>query len=174
MIKILVIAAGCFWCIQPPYDTTPGVVSTRVGYTGGSKENPSYEDVSSGSTGHIEAIEVTYDAKKISLEKLLDVFWKNIDPFDSKGQFCDKGPQYISAFFYANDEEKTVFEKSKSDVQKKLEQTPKQTIVTQALPLKKFYPAEDYHQMYYKKNPVRYKFYRYNCGRDKRLKDVWK
>lgn len=170
MIKIFVIAAGCFWCIQPPYDTTPGVISTRVGYTGGTKENPSYEDVSSGSTGHIEAIEVTYDSKKVSLEKLLDVFWKNIDPFDSKGQFCDKGPQYISAFFYANDEEKTVFEKSKSDVQKKLNQP----IVTQALPLKKFYPAEDYHQMYYKKNPVRYKFYRYNCGRDKRLKDVWK
>jgi peptide-methionine (S)-S-oxide reductase len=170
MIKIFVIAAGCFWCIQPPYDTTPGVVSTRVGYTGGTKENPTYEDVSSGSTGHIEAIEVTYDAKKVSLEKLLDVFWKNIDPFDSKGQFCDKGPQYISAFFYANDEEKSAFEKSKSDVQKKLNQP----ILTQALPLKKFYSAEDYHQMYYKKNPVRYKFYRYNCGRDKRLKDVWK
>ncbi|MBY0384813.1 peptide-methionine (S)-S-oxide reductase MsrA, partial [bacterium] len=165
-----VLAAGCFWCIQPPYDKTPGVISTRVGYTGGTKENPTYEEVSSGTTGHIEAIEITYDAKKVSLDKLLDVFWKNIDPLDSKGQFCDKGPQYVSAFFYASDEEKALFEKTKMEVQKKL----KQPIATQALAFKKFYPAEDYHQSYYTKNPVRYKFYRYNCGRDKRLSEIWK
>lgn len=170
--KTVVLAGGCFWCMQPPYDKLKdkGVISTRVGYAGGAKVKPTYEEVSSGSTGHIESIEITYDPKKISLSQLIEVFWKNIDPLDSKGQFCDKGGQYLSAFFYANEKEKTLFEKSKVEIRKKL----KKEIVTKSLPFKNFYPAEEYHQSYYTKNPVRYKFYRYNCGRDKRLAEVWK
>ncbi len=170
--KTVVLAGGCFWCMQPPYDKlkSQGVVSTRVGYSGGLKANPTYEEVSSGTSGHIEAIEVAYDPAKITLAQLLEVFWKNIDPLDSKGQFCDKGEQYLSAFFYQNDDEKIAFEKSRTEIQKKL----KKDVVTKLLAFKNFYPAEDYHQSYYTKNPVRYKFYRYNCRRDKRLNEIWK
>lgn len=168
----VVLGAGCFWCIQPPYDQlkTAGVLSATVGYAGGATDKPTYEQVSSGTTGHIEVIQVVYDPSKIKLEKILDVFWKNIDPFDAKGQFCDKGEQYVSALFYADDAEKALFEKSKAEIQKKF----KEPIVTKILPAKKFFPAEDYHQSYYSKNPVRYKYYRYSCGRDKRLKEIWK
>jgi peptide-methionine (S)-S-oxide reductase len=160
-----IFAGGCFWCMQPPFDAlkTKGVLKTTVGYTGGTKENPTYEQTSSGSTGHREAIEVVYDAKKIAYKDLLKVFWENIDPFDKDGQFCDKGEQYTAAIFYANDEQKKEAELSK----------PKGNVATSILPAKKFYPAETYHQSYYEKNPVRYKFYRFNCGRDKRLKEVW-
>jgi peptide-methionine (S)-S-oxide reductase len=170
--KSIVFAGGCFWCMQPPYDQlkSQGVLATRVGYAGGNKENPTYEEVSAGNTGHIEVIEVTYNPEKIKLEKLVEVFWQNIDPHNAKGQFCDSGDQYISAFFYSTPEELSLFNKAKEEIQKKL----KSPVVTKSLPLKKFYPAEDYHQSYYTKNPVRYKFYRYNCGRDQRLKEVWK
>lgn len=170
---IAVFAAGCFWCIQPPYDLLKGkgVISTSVGYAGGTKENPTYEEVSSGNSGHIEVIQVIYDPKQISYDQLLEIFWKNIDPYDSKGQFCDKGPQYISGVLFADDSQRSTFEKSKENLIKsgKL----KGTIATQAIPLSKFYPAEEYHQGYYEKNPIRYKFYRNGCGRDKRLKEIW-
>lgn len=160
-----IFAGGCFWCMQPPFDSlkNKGVLKTEVGYTGGSKTNPTYEETSSGTTGHREAIRIEYDAKKISYKELLNVFWQNVDPYDGKGQFCDKGEQYTSAIFYLNESQKKDAESSK----------PKGAVATLILPAKPFYPAETYHQDYYLKNPVRYKFYRYNCGRDKRLKEVW-
>lgn len=171
--EVAVFAGGCFWCMQPPFDhlKDKGVVSTTVGYTGGSVDNPTYEQVSDGGTGHREAIQVTYDPKKISYEKLLTVFWENIDPYDKKGQFCDKGEQYTSAVFYTNDQQKTAYEESL--VKLKKEKKIQDEVATKLLPFKKFYPAEGYHQSYYQKNPIRYKFYRYNCGRDQRLKQVW-
>lgn len=160
-----IFAGGCFWCMQPPFDALKGkgVNSVVVGYSGGTKENPTYEQTSAGGTGHRESIEVNYDPKKISYSQLIKIFWENIDPFDQYGQFCDKGEQYTSAVFYNNEQEKMEFEKTK----------PKGKVATLLLPAKKFYPAEEYHQSYYTKNPIRYKFYRYNCGRDKRLKEVW-
>jgi peptide-methionine (S)-S-oxide reductase len=135
-----------------------------VGYSGGTKENPTYEETSKGGTGHREVIEVNYDSKKISYADLLKIFWVNIDPYDQAGQFCDRGEQYTSAVFYNSEQEKSDFEKTK----------PKGKVETLLLPVKKFYPAEEYHQSYYIKNPIRYKFYRYNCGRDKRLKEIAK
>lgn len=160
-----IFAGGCFWCMQPPFDfkKNAGVISTRVGYTGGHKENPTYQDVSSGVTGHREAIEVTYNPKIITYKQLLDIFWKNIDPYDGQGQFCDKGEQYTAAIFYGNDKEK----------QEALTSTPKGNVKTSFIQATKFYPAEEYHQSYYLKNPIRYKYYRYGCGRDARLKKLW-
>lgn len=163
-------AGGCFWCMEKPFDKLDGVISTISGYTGGHTENPTYKQTSTGTTGHYEALQVEYDAEKVSYEKLLEVFWKNIDPFDAKGQFCDKGPQYRAAIFTKNDKEKELAIKSKEALQAKL--NTKETIVTEILPAKQFYDAEDYHQDYYKKNPVRYRYYRYGCGRDKRLGQV--
>lgn len=168
-----IFAGGCFWCMQPPYDAlkNEGVLSTRVGYTGGTTENPTYEQTSSGNTGHREAIEVVFDPKKITYKKLLEVFWKNVDPLDSKGQFCDKGEQYSSAVYYMTDAQKQAFQESLPIVKQQLKL--KGEIATLLLPAKKFYAAEDSHQNYYLKNPLRYKFYRAGCGRDARLKDVW-
>ena len=168
----VIFAGGCFWCMEPPFDKLDGVVRTTSGYSGGHTENPTYKSTSSGTTGHYEVVEIEYDPAKVSYEKLLDVFWKNIDPFDDKGQFCDKGPQYRAAIFTKNDEEKKLAIKSKDALQKKIGN--KATIVTEVLPAKKFYAAEDYHQNYYQKNPLRYKYYRYGCGRDNRLKQVEK
>ena len=162
-------AGGCFWCMEPPYDELEGVVSTISGYTGGTKKNPTYEQVSAGTTGHTEAVEITYDPKKISYEKLLDVFWRNIDPLTANAQFCDSGSQYRSAVFYHDQTQKTLAEASK----KRLQSRFKQPIVTEIVRASEFYPAEDYHQDYYKKNPIRYKLYRYGCGRDKRLQELW-
>ena len=164
-------AGGCFWCMVPPFAKLPGVTSVTSGYTGGQKANPTYEEVSAGGTGHAEAVEIVYDPAKISYSQLLDVFWHNIDPLDATGQFCDKGNQYRSAIFYHNDEQKRLAEASKQA----LEQSGrfKQPLVTPIVPASTFYPAEDYHQDYYQKNPVRYKFYRYSCGRDKRLEALW-
>ena len=162
-------AGGCFWCMEPPYDELDGVISTISGYTGGTKKKPSYEQVSAGTTGHAEAVEITYDPKKISYEKLLDVFWRNIDPLTANAQFCDSGSQYRSAIFYHDSTQKTLAEASKKRVQSRF----KQPIVTEIVRAAEFYPAEDYHQDYYKKNPVRYKLYRYGCGRDKRLQELW-
>ncbi len=164
-------AGGCFWCMEGPFDAVEGVVSTTVGYTGGTKEAPSYEEVSSGTTGHAESIEVVYDPKKVSYEKLLDVFWHNVDPLTKDGQFCDFGNQYRTAIFYHDEAQKQAAEASK----KKLEASGRfgKPIVTQIVKAGTFWAAEDYHQDYYEKNPVRYKFYRWNCGRDQKLEELW-
>jgi len=164
-------AGGCFWCMEHPFDKLDGVVSTTVGYTGGYKENPTYQEVSTGGTGHAEAIQVVYDPNKIDYSRLLEVFWRNVDPFDAGGQFCDRGNQYRTAIFYHSEEQKMLAEKSKEQLEKT--GNPKQPVATEIVPAGTFFPAEDYHQDYYRKNPVRYKFYRYGCGRDKRLKDLW-
>ncbi len=162
-------AAGCFWCVEAAFDKVPGVISTTSGYTGGGKKNPTYEEVSAGGTGHAESVEVAYDPAKVSYEKLLDAFWHNTDPLVKDRQFCDSGHQYRSAIFYRSDTEKRLAEASKAEVQKRFKQ-PVQTEIVAATP---FYPAEEYHQDYYKKNPLRYKFYRSGCGRDKRLTELW-
>lgn len=164
-------AGGCFWCMQPPFDALKGVISTTAGYTGGHTKNPTYEQVSAGGTGHAESVQIIYDPKVVSYAQLLDVFWHNVDPITADRQFCDEGNQYRSAIFYHDEEQKRQAEESK----KALEQSGrfKQPIVTQIVPATEFYPAEDYHQGYYRKNPLRYKFYRYSCGRDARLKELW-
>ncbi len=164
-----VFAGGCFWCMEPPYDKLPGVVATTSGYSGGQKENPTYEQVSAGDTGHIEVIQVTYDPKQVSYEKLLEVFWRNVDPLDKGGQFCDRGNTYTTVIFYQNEEQKKIVEQSKAAIEKKLGKT----VVTAIRPAATFYAAEDYHQDYYLKNPLRYKYYRYSCGRDQRLEQLW-
>jgi peptide-methionine (S)-S-oxide reductase len=164
-------AGGCFWCMEPPFDELPGVVSTVAGYTGGQKVKPTYEQVSAGGTGHAEAVEITYDPKKVSYRKLLDVFWHNIDPTTPDRQFCDVGHQYRTAIFFHNAEQEREARKSLAELK---ETKPfKAPIVTEIVPASTFYPAEDYHQDYYRKNPVRYRFYRYNCGRDRRLHELW-
>jgi len=157
--------------MEHPYDELKGVISTTVGYTGGHVKNPSYEQVSAGGTGHAESIEVAYNPKKISYQKLLNVFWHNIDPLTKDAQFCDSGHQYRSAIFYHNEEQKRLAEQSKQQ----LEQSGRfdQSIVTEIVKAGPFYPAENYHQNYYLKNPLSYKFYRYTCGRDQRLEELW-
>ena len=162
-------AGGCFWCMEPPYDELEGVISTISGYIGGTTKNPTYEQVSAGTTGHTEAVEITYDPKKVSYEQLLEIFWRNIDPLTANAQFCDSGSQYRSAVFYHDQAQKTLAEASKKRIQSRF----KQPIVTEIVAASEFYPAEDYHQDYYKKNPIRYKLYRYGCGRDKRLQELW-
>ncbi len=166
-----VFAGGCFWCMQPPYDHAPGVISTSVGYAGGREENPTYKQVSAGETSHRESIEVTYDPAKISYEKLLEIFWHNINPIQKDGQFHDIGDQYTSAIFYQTEEQKIAAERSKEQ----LAQSGKfqKPIATSILPATKFWPAEDYHQKYYVKNPIAYKFYRFGSGRDAFLRDTW-
>jgi peptide-methionine (S)-S-oxide reductase len=164
-----IFAGGCFWCMEPPFDKLPGVVATTSGYTGGQKMNPTYEQVSAGDTGHVEAMQVTYDPKLVSYEKLLEVFWRNVDPLDKGGQFCDRGSTYTTAIFYANEEQKKLAEQSKAAIEKKLGKA----IVTAIRPAATFYAAEDYHQDYYQKNPLRYKYYRHSCGRDQRLEQLW-
>ena len=164
-------AGGCFWCMVPPFEALSGVVSVTSGYTGGHKKDPTYEEVSSGTTGHAESVEIVYDPSKISYSKLLDVFWHNIDPTAKDGQFCDFGEQYRTAIFYHNEEQKKLAEDSKKAIeQSKVLPGP---VYTQIVPASVFYKAEEYHQDYYRKNPVRYKFYRWNCGRDQRLKEIW-
>ncbi|KUJ82486.1 peptide-methionine (S)-S-oxide reductase [Microbulbifer flavimaris] len=168
-IQTAVFAGGCFWCMEPPYDKLDGVLKTTSGYSGGKVPNPTYEQVSGGGTGHAEVVQITYDADKISYQQLLDVFWKNVDPLDGGGQFCDRGDHYRSAVFYGNAEEKRLAEASKQRVAQQLGKS----IATQVVPEATFYPAERYHQDYYQRNPVRYKYYRYRCGRDQRLEEVW-
>jgi peptide-methionine (S)-S-oxide reductase len=167
-----VFAGGCFWCMEAPFDKLDGVISTTSGYTGGHKENPSYEDVSSGHSGHVESVQITYDPNKISYEELLSVFWVNVDPLNNSGQFCDNGDQYLSAIFYLNQQQKTAAEKSLKTLQGS--NLLGGNIVTTIRPSDVFYPAEDYHQNYYQKNPYRYKSYRFICGRDQRLKQLWR
>ena len=164
-------AGGCFWCMEPPYDKLGGVVSTTSGYIGGHTINPTYEAVSAGGTGHAEAVEISYDPARISYAKLLEVFWRNIDPTVRNRQFCDVGDQYRSAIFYHDAEQRRLAEQSKAALEKS--RPFPQPIVTEIVPAGVFTPAEAYHQDYYLKNPVRYKFYRYRCGRDQRLDELW-
>ena len=164
-------AGGCFWCMEPPYDALPGVVATISGYTGGRVARPTYEQVSSGGTGHAEAVEVLYDPKVVSYEKLLEVFWRNIDPTTPNRQFCDHGNQYRSAIFVHDEAQRRAAEASKREIERS-KRFP-EPIVTQIVAASPFYAAEEYHQDYYEKNPVRYKFYRHGCGRDARLEELW-
>jgi len=166
---IATFAGGCFWCVESDFDKVDGVISTTSGYTGGHTANPSYEQVSHGGTGHAEAVEIAYDPAKVSYKKLLDVFWHNIDPLAKDRQFCDHGDQYRSAIFYHDEEQRALAEASKAAVEKRFEQP----VATQIVAAGAFYKAEEYHQDYYKKNPIRYKFYRFNCGRDARLEELW-
>jgi len=164
-------AGGCFWCMEKPFDQIEGVVSTTSGYTGGTVEDPSYEQVSSGTTGHQESMQVLYDPEKVGYAKLLDVFWHNVDPTDAGGQFCDRGSQYTTAIFVHDEDQRRLAEASKKalEASDRFDQ-PLATAIRDAGP---FYPAEEYHQGYYQKNPVRYTVYRTGCGRDRRLRQVW-
>jgi peptide-methionine (S)-S-oxide reductase len=166
-----IFAGGCFWCMEPPFDALAGVVSTTSGYAGGALANPTYEQVSAGGTGHAEVVQVVYDPAKVSYERLLDVFWHNVDPLTADAQFCDRGSQYRTAIFYRGAEQRRLAEASK----RALAESGRfdRPIVTEIGEAGAFYPAEGYHQDYYKKNPARYKFYRWNCGRDRRLQALW-
>lgn len=164
-------AGGCFWCMEQPFETLAGVIKVVSGYTGGTTVNPTYEDVSGGKTGHFEAVQITYDPRLISYQQLLSVFWRNIDPTNDKGQFCDVGDQYRAAIFYHNNEQKQLAEISKNRLE--TNKPFPEPVVTLILPASNFYPAEDYHQHYYRKKPFVYKFYRFTCRRDSRLDALW-
>ena len=168
---VAVFAGGCFWCTEADFDKLPGVLETTSGYIGGHVDNPSYEQVSAGTSGHIEAVQVRFDPSQTSYAKLLEAFWPTIDPVTPNAQFCDRGPQYRSAIFYANAEEQAQAEASRDALQAS-GKLPGQ-VVTEVLPATRFYPAEDYHQDYYQRNPLRYAYYRNGCGRDKRLEQLW-
>ncbi len=168
-VKEAVFAGGCFWCMEPPFDKLDGVLSTDSGYIGGKAENADYKKVSAGRTKHVEALRVTYDSAEISYQQLLNVFWRNVDPFDQRGQFCDKGNQYKSYIYYGDMDERALAETSLEQVVATFDRV----VATKVLAASTFYPAETYHQDYYLKNPIRYKFYRSRCGRDDRLKTVW-
>lgn len=163
-------AGGCFWCTQADFDKVPGVLKTTAGYTGGNVVNPTYEQVSEGGTGHYESVQVVFDPSKVSYQKLVDFFFHHIDPTNAKGQFCDVGAQYSSVIFYRNEEQKKIALAAK---QKLIDSDRFKQVATQILPAKTFYPAEAYHQKYYQKNPLRYRFYRYNCLHDQRIAEVW-
>lgn len=162
-------AAGCFWCVEEVFDKVDGVLETISGYTGGSVENPSYEQVSSGGTGHTEAVRIVYDPAKVRYERLLQVFWHNVDPFDARGQFCDRGEQYRSGIFAHTPEQQRLAAASKASVEAQFGK-PVATRVYESAP---FYDAEDYHQNYYARNALRYRFYKWSCGREQRLDDIW-
>ena len=164
-------AGGCFWCMEEAFEKVEGVLSVTSGYMGGTVANPSYEEVSAGRTGHAESVEVVYDQAKVSYQTLLEAFWRNVDPITPNAQFCDHGSQYRSAVFFQTDEEKRAAESSKQAIEQS--RRFKEPIVTQIVMAAPFYPAEEYHQDFYKKNPVRYKFYKYNCGRAQRLEELW-
>jgi peptide-methionine (S)-S-oxide reductase len=168
-IKTAIFAGGCFWCSESDFEKVDGVLKVESGYTGGNTTNPTYEEVSAGNTGHIESVKITYDTNIINYEQLLENFWHSIDPTVANRQFCDFGNQYRSAIFYANDIEKSLAEETKKQVADKLNTK----IFTDILPASTFYLAEDYHQDYYKKNPIRYHYYRNRCGRDERLEQIW-
>ena len=164
-------AGGCFWCMEPPFDKLDGVVSTTAGYTGDPEKNPAYEDVASGKTGHVEAIQIVYDPSRVSYAELLDVFWQNIDPTQVDGQFVDRGRQYRTAVFYHDEAQREAAIASKEALEKSGRYNG--PIVTEILEADEFYPAENYHQDYYRKNPIRYKLYRHGSGRDQYLEKVW-
>jgi peptide-methionine (S)-S-oxide reductase len=166
---VATFAGGCFWCVEADFDKVPGVLSTTSGYTGGMIANPTYYQVSAGGTGHAEAVEVVYDPAKVSFETLVNYFWRHIDPLAKDRQFCDTGHQYRTAIFYHDAEQKRIAEETKAAVEKELNAK----VETEIVPAGPFYKAEDYHQDYYIKNPTKYKFYRWNCGRDQRLEELW-
>jgi peptide-methionine (S)-S-oxide reductase len=164
-------AGGCFWCMEPPFDNIEGVDSTTSGYTGGWKKDPTYNEVSHGGTGHAEAVQIVYDPKKVSYTELLHIFWSNVDPTNAHGQFCDNGDQYRSEIFYHNEEQRRLAVASEEELEKQRPFTA--PVVTRITPATAFYPAEEYHQDYYQKNPIRYKYYRFSCWRDQRLEQLW-
>lgn len=166
---VATFAGGCFWCMEPPYDRQAGVISTLSGYTGGERENPTYQEIGRGDTGHAQSVEVTYNPEEISYEQLLEIFWYNVDPFAVDKQFCDVGSQYRSAIFYHDDEQRELAEATKAEIEQRFDRE----VATQIMPASEFWEAEEYHQAYYQKNPLRYRFYRHNCGRDNRLEEVW-
>ena len=167
----LIVAGGCFWCVESDFEKLVGVSKAVSGYINGTTKNPTYEEVASKKTGHFEVVEITFDDEKISAAELTEYFWKTIDPTDPHGQFCDKGSPYKTGLFYQNEEQKKIFTDSLSNLkQNKPFDAP---IATEVLAAQTFYPAEEYHQDYYKKNPVRYNYYRYGCGRDARVKELW-
>lgn len=170
-VETAILAGGCFWCVEADYEKLEGVLDVVSGYTGGKVENPTYQQVSAGRTGHIEAVKVTYDANRINYAEILDYFWRHIDPTRDDGQFCDSGSQYRPAIFYATANQKMVATESKQN----LEQTKpfSEPVKVELIPASTFYLAEEYHQDYYQKNPLRYHFYRYNCGRDARIEQLW-
>ena len=169
--KTATFAGGCFWCMEPPFDKLDGVISTTSGYIGGHLKNPTYKQVSAGSTGHTEAVQIEYDPGKISYQELLKVFWRNIDPTTPDQQFCDRGSQYRSGIFYHDEQQKQLAEASLQNIIKTRPFEP--PVVTEISAATTFYPAEEYHQDYYLKNPLRYKYYRFACGRDSRLEELW-
>jgi peptide-methionine (S)-S-oxide reductase len=164
-----VFAGGCFWCMEPPFDALEGVSATISGFAGGPEKTPSYEQVSSGATGHLEVLQVVYDPAQVIYEKLLEVFWHNVDPLQDDGQFCDRGEQYRTAIFVGDAEERRMAEASKAALADRFDSP----IVTRILPAGEFYPAEEYHQDFYEKNPAHYERYRRGCGRDRRLQQLW-
>lgn len=164
-------AGGCFWCMEEAFEKVDGVISVVSGYMGGTVVNPTYEQVSAGQTGHAESVEVTYDPAKVSYQKLLDAFWRNVDPVTANAQFCDHGNQYRSAVFYGTDQEKQLAEESKGAIEQSKRFS--EPIVTQLVKASTFYQAEEYHQDFYKKNPIRYKYYKFSCGRAQRLEILW-
>ena len=166
-----IFAGGCFWCMEAPFDRLPGVVSVTAGYTGGHTKNPTYKEVSAGGTGHAEAVQIVYDPSRISYPALLDVFWRNIDPTVADRQFCDVGYQYRAAIFFRGEEQRKAALLSKAALERN--RPFREPVVTGIVPAAEFYPAEEYHQHYYKKNPLRYSYYRSGCGRDKRLQELW-
>ena len=168
-LEVATFAGGCFWCMEEAFDEVPGVVSTTSGYTGGRIDEPTYEQVSAGGTGHFEAVVVVFDPKAVTYADLLRAFWHNVDPTDDGGQFCDRGSQYRSAIFVRNERQRVLAEASKREI----ETGRSLGVATKILPAATFWPAEDYHQDYYRKNPVRYRFYKFNCGRKARLEEVW-
>ena len=170
-IETAIFAGGCFWCTESDFDKVPGVISTTSGYTGGHKKNPSYEEVIEGGTGHVESVQIIYDPARVTYTQLLNLFWHSIDPTTPDAQFCDHGYQYRSAIFYLNDEQRRLAEASKAELERS--KPFKAPIVTEIVAASTFYPAEEYHQNFHERNPFRYKFYRWNCGRDQRLEELW-
>lgn len=169
--QTLIVAGGCFWCVESDYEKYPGVLAAESGYINGTTKNPTYKQVASKQTGHYEAVKITYDDQQVSLEQLLDYFWRTIDPTDDKGQFCDKGSPYKTGLFYQSVEQKEQFEQSLAKLNK--EKPFAEEVVTPILAADTFYLAEEYHQDFYKKSSLRYKYYRASCGRDSRIKDLW-
>jgi peptide-methionine (S)-S-oxide reductase len=169
-VETAIFAGGCFWCMEPVFDKMEGVLSAIPGYTGGTTRDPSYPEVSAGETGHAEAVRIVFDPARVSYRELLQVFWHNIDPTTKNRQFCDFGSQYRSAIFYLSEEQRRVAEESRRALE---ESHPERPIVTEILAASEFYPAEEYHRQYYKKNPYQYKIYHEGCGRKSRLKELW-
>lgn len=169
--RVAIFAGGCFWCMEKPFDNLDGIVETTTGYTGGKTVDPSYTQVSAGKTGHFEAVKVIYDPNRTTYRQLLEVFWRNVDPLDPHGQFCDRGPQYRSAIFYLNDEQRDLAATSRKVLESQQRFSGK--IATLILPAGRFYRAEEYHQNYYQTHPLKYRFYRLTCGRDRRLRQLW-